>query len=230
MHPRAVQPAIHVRGAPATPRTPGGVAPKDIASMHTPVSVRSPYAPVHSPANPPTSRQQVSRAEREKTADAQNPARTSGPQPARRTGDVAGATRALQRPAPQLRRRDRARRDQPHLPRPAAALRRPRAPALGPHRALRAVGGPPEARPQTHARPTMPRLRQTTVRFDAETWEQVGIHADRLGLHRAAFIREATQARIARSDARDETPATLRTRRPPRSHRHPRPRARQRRP
>ncbi len=50
----------------------------------------------------------------------------------------------------------------------------------------------------------MPRLHQTTVRFDAETWEQVGIHADRLGLHRAAFIREATQARIARSDARDE--------------------------
>ena len=34
--------------------------------------------------------------------------------------------------------------------------------------------------------------------------EQVGIHADRLGLHRAAFIREATQARIARGDARDE--------------------------
>lgn len=50
----------------------------------------------------------------------------------------------------------------------------------------------------------MPRLHQTTVRFDAETWEQVGIHADRLGLHRAAFIREATQARIARGDTRDE--------------------------
>jgi hypothetical protein len=74
----------------------------------------------------------------------------------------------------------------------------------------------------------MPRLHQTTVRFDAESWEQVGIHAARLGVHRATFIREATQARIARGDARDEIrqlcervdrleafiTRTLRTRRP----------------
>jgi hypothetical protein len=50
----------------------------------------------------------------------------------------------------------------------------------------------------------MPRLHQTTVRFNAESWEQVGIHSARLGVPRATFIREATQARIARGDARDE--------------------------
>jgi hypothetical protein len=47
-------------------------------------------------------------------------------------------------------------------------------------------------------------MHQTTVRFDAESWEQIGIHSARLGLPRAVFIREATQARVARGDARDE--------------------------
>lgn len=50
----------------------------------------------------------------------------------------------------------------------------------------------------------MPRLHTTTVRFDADAWEQVGVHADRLGLARSAFIRDATQARIARCEVHDE--------------------------
>lgn len=50
----------------------------------------------------------------------------------------------------------------------------------------------------------MPNLRQTTVRFDTESWERIGEQAARLGIPRSAFIREAAQARVSRSECRDE--------------------------
>lgn len=50
----------------------------------------------------------------------------------------------------------------------------------------------------------MPNLRQTTVRFDPESWAKIGEQAARLGIPRAAFVREAAQARVTRSECREE--------------------------
>lgn len=50
----------------------------------------------------------------------------------------------------------------------------------------------------------MRRLHTTTVRFDADAWEAICREADRLGVPRSMFIREATTARIARCEQHTE--------------------------
>lgn len=45
----------------------------------------------------------------------------------------------------------------------------------------------------------MGKLHTTTVRFDADTWADLTAEAERLGVGKAVYIREATQARIERS-------------------------------
>lgn len=50
----------------------------------------------------------------------------------------------------------------------------------------------------------MRRLHTTTVRFDADAWEAICREADRLGVARSMFIREAPTARIARCEQRSE--------------------------
>jgi hypothetical protein len=42
-------------------------------------------------------------------------------------------------------------------------------------------------------------MRATTVRFDEDSWLDLCREADRLGVARAQYIREATQARVARA-------------------------------
>ena len=47
----------------------------------------------------------------------------------------------------------------------------------------------------------------TTVRFDADQWSGLAAQAERLGVRRAAFIRDAVAARIATLDERDRRAA-----------------------
>jgi hypothetical protein len=47
----------------------------------------------------------------------------------------------------------------------------------------------------------------TTVRFDADQWSGLAEQADRLGVRRAAFIRDAVAARVATLDERDRRAA-----------------------
>ena len=46
-------------------------------------------------------------------------------------------------------------------------------------------------------------LTTTTVRFDADTWSEIQQHARRLGVAKAAFIRDAARAEIARLAERE---------------------------
>lgn len=48
----------------------------------------------------------------------------------------------------------------------------------------------------------MARLRTTTVRFDEDSWGDLCREADRLGVSRSQYIREAAQARVARESDR----------------------------
>lgn len=50
----------------------------------------------------------------------------------------------------------------------------------------------------------MGRLHTTTVRFDADAWAALSAEADRLGVAKATYIREATLARVAGSGSRSE--------------------------
>lgn len=59
-------------------------------------------------------------------------------------------------------------------------------------------------RSRADAKPLMPRLRTTTVRFDNDSWLDLCREADRLGIARSQYIREATQARVARGALADE--------------------------
>lgn len=43
----------------------------------------------------------------------------------------------------------------------------------------------------------------TTVRFDADLWERLCAAADRLGVHRAELVRDATREHVARLDQVD---------------------------
>ncbi|WP_148261015.1 ribbon-helix-helix domain-containing protein [Conexibacter woesei] len=43
----------------------------------------------------------------------------------------------------------------------------------------------------------------TTVRFDADLWERLCATADRLGVHRAELVRDATREHVARLDQTD---------------------------
>lgn len=43
----------------------------------------------------------------------------------------------------------------------------------------------------------------TTVRFDADLWERLCVAADRLGVHRAELVRDATREHVARLDQTD---------------------------
>lgn len=43
----------------------------------------------------------------------------------------------------------------------------------------------------------------TTVRFDADLWHRLGVAADRLGVHRAELIRDATREHVVRLEQRD---------------------------
>jgi hypothetical protein len=45
----------------------------------------------------------------------------------------------------------------------------------------------------------------TTVRFDADLWTAIEQESERLGVARAAFIRDATRERVARIDARSRS-------------------------
>lgn len=47
------------------------------------------------------------------------------------------------------------------------------------------------------------RLTTTTVRFDADTWSAIQQHARRLGVPRAAFIRDAARAEVVRLAERE---------------------------
>lgn len=43
----------------------------------------------------------------------------------------------------------------------------------------------------------------TTVRFDADLWAAIGLHAGRLGVGRATFIRDAVRSHLVRIDERE---------------------------
>jgi metal-responsive CopG/Arc/MetJ family transcriptional regulator len=43
----------------------------------------------------------------------------------------------------------------------------------------------------------------TTVRFDADLWGRLCAAADRLGVHRAELVRDATREHVARLDQTD---------------------------
>ena len=43
----------------------------------------------------------------------------------------------------------------------------------------------------------------TTVRFDADLWARLCSAADRLGVHRAELVRDATREHVARLDQAD---------------------------
>jgi len=44
-----------------------------------------------------------------------------------------------------------------------------------------------------------PDLRVTTVRFDVELWQDFGMEAQRLGIPRSAYVRDAVREKVARA-------------------------------
>jgi hypothetical protein len=47
----------------------------------------------------------------------------------------------------------------------------------------------------------------TTIRFDADTWGGVGRHAERFGMSRGEFVRNAVVGELARREAREQLAA-----------------------